>query len=60
MTRWILEKMVYWATRFGFKAGRFAVKIFPRRWLFLLSDFLADVGFVFFRGFRLKSISNIG
>ncbi|MBF8253821.1 MAG: hypothetical protein HW373_516, partial [Deltaproteobacteria bacterium] len=32
----------------------------PRRWLFACSDALANAGFALSRGFRLKSISNIG
>jgi len=60
MTRWFVGKLVYRATWLGFKLGRLAVKIVPRRWLFEFSDALANAGFALSRGFRLKSISNIG
>jgi KDO2-lipid IV(A) lauroyltransferase len=60
MTRWFVGKLVYRATWLGFKLGRLAVRIIPRRWLFACSDALANAGFALSRGFRLKSISNIG
>ena len=44
----------------GFTTGCLAVRIFPRPWLFRFSDGLANVGFYLFRGFRTKSIRNVG
>ena len=60
MTRWFVGKLVYRATWLGFKLGRLAVRIIPRRWLFACSDALANAGFALSRGFRLTSIANIG
>jgi len=60
MTRWFVGKLVYRATWLGFKLGCLAVRIVPRRWLFAISDALANAGFALSRGFRLTSISNIG
>lgn len=60
MTRWFVGKVVYRATWLGFKLGRLAVRIVPRRWLFAVSDALASAGFALSRGFRLTSIANIG
>ncbi len=60
MMRWFIGKVVYKTTWLAFKLGRFAARIVPRRWLFAFSDALANVGFALSRGFRLKSISNIG
>ena len=60
MTRWFAEKVVYTVTRLAFKLGRLAVRIAPRRWLFAFSNALANLGFELSRGFRLKSIANIG
>jgi Kdo2-lipid IVA lauroyltransferase/acyltransferase len=44
----------------GFNAGCLAVRVFPRSWLYRFSEGLADTGFYFFRGFRTKSIRNVG
>ena len=60
MTRWFAEKVVYTITRLAFKLGRLAVRIVPHSWLFAFSDALANAGFALSRGYRLKSISNIG
>ena len=59
MTRWFLQRIAYAATRFGFRAVRLAIRIFPRQWIFFLSDALASLGFVLFRSFRVKSIHNV-
>ena len=59
MTRWFVQRVAYAATRFGFGVGCLAIRIFPRQWIFLLSDTLATLGFVLLRGFRVRSISNI-
>ena len=60
MTRWFVGKVVFRATWLGFKIGRLAVRIVPRRWLFAAAGAFANAGFALSRGFRLKSISNIG
>ena len=44
----------------GFNAGCLAVRIFPRQWLYRFADTLADVGFYLFRGFRTRSLRNVG
>jgi Kdo2-lipid IVA lauroyltransferase/acyltransferase len=44
----------------GFNAGCLAARIFPRQWLYRFSDSLANVGFYLFRGFRTRSIRNVG
>ena len=44
----------------GFNAGCLAVRIFPRQWLYRFSDTLADIGFYLFRGFRTRSVRNVG
>lgn len=59
MTRWFVGKVVYRATWLGFKLGRLGVRIVPRRWLFAISDALANAGFALSGGFRSKSIANI-
>ena len=33
---------------------------FPRQWLYRFADTLADVGFYLFRGFRTRSLRNVG
>jgi KDO2-lipid IV(A) lauroyltransferase len=43
----------------GFNAGCLAARIFPRQWLYGLSDALADLGFSLFRSFRRRSIRNV-
>src|SRR5262249_12834736 len=59
MTRWFIQKIAYGATRFGFTVGCLAIRLFPRRWIYLLSDTLAKLAFVLFRSFRTRSIANI-
>lgn len=44
----------------GFNAGCFAVRIVPRPWLYRVSDALAGIGFTLFRGFRTRSVRNVG
>jgi lauroyl/myristoyl acyltransferase len=60
MTRWLVEKIAYAATFIGFKGGRVAVRVLPRHWLFKLADGLATLAFVFSRGYRTRSITNLG
>lgn len=43
----------------GFNAGCLAARIFPRQWLYRLSDALADLGFFLFRSFRTRSVRNV-
>jgi KDO2-lipid IV(A) lauroyltransferase len=43
----------------GFNAGCLTARIFPRQWLYRLSDALADLGFSLFRSFRRRSIRNV-
>ena len=43
----------------GFNAGCLAARIFPRQWLYRLSDALADLGFSLFRSFRTRSVRNV-
>jgi Kdo2-lipid IVA lauroyltransferase/acyltransferase len=59
MTRWFAQRVAYVATRFAFSAGCIAIRAFPRRFIFRLSDALANLGFVLFRSFRSRSIRNI-
>jgi KDO2-lipid IV(A) lauroyltransferase len=47
------------ATRCGFAVGCFAIRVFPRHWLFRLADGLARVGYLLFKGFRARSTENI-
>src|SRR5678815_5068722 len=47
------------ATRCGFALGCFAVRAFPRHWLFRLADGLASLGYLLFKGFRARSTENI-
>jgi KDO2-lipid IV(A) lauroyltransferase len=53
------ESAAHFGAWVGFNAGCLAVRIFPRQWLYRLSDTLADFGFYFFRGFRTRSIRNV-
>jgi KDO2-lipid IV(A) lauroyltransferase len=59
MTRWFIQKIAYEATRFGFRVGCLAIRLFPRHWIYLLSDTLAKLAFFLFSGFRTRSIANI-
>jgi len=59
MTRWFVQRVAYAATRFGFGVGCLAIRIFPRHWIYLLSDALANLGFVLLRSFRVRSINNV-
>lgn len=53
------ERLASAATRCGFVLGCFAVRVFPRRWLFRLADGLARLGYLLFKGFRARSRENI-
>ena len=54
------ERAAHIGAWMGFSVGCLAVRIFPRQWLYRLSDTLADFGFYLFRGFRTRSIRNVG
>ena len=54
------ERAAYLGAWVGFKAGCLAVRIVPRQWLYRFSDTLAVIGFYLLRGFRRRSIRNIG
>ena len=54
------ERAAYIGAWIGFNAGCLAVRIFPRPWLYRFSDTLAQIGFYLFRGFRTRSIKNVG
>jgi len=54
------EKAAYLGAWVGFKAGCLAVRIVPRQWLYRFSDTLAVIGFYLLRGFRRRSIRNVG
>jgi Kdo2-lipid IVA lauroyltransferase/acyltransferase len=58
MTERLGERSAYLATRIGLRAGTLAVKLLPRRWLYRVSDVLANLAFYLFRGFRTRSLRN--
>ncbi len=57
--RWFLERFAYGAIWLGFKVGRLAFRIFPRRLFLFLSEAVADLGFYLFHSFRKRSITNL-
>ncbi len=59
MMRWFVEKASYFGTLCGFKVGCLAVRILPHRWLFGFCDALANLGFLLFRSYRTKSMTNL-
>jgi lauroyl/myristoyl acyltransferase len=59
ITRWFVEKASYVATLIGFGIGSLAVRFLPRRWLFGTCDTLASLGFLLFRGYRTRSLTNL-
>jgi len=59
MMGWFWRRIGYAATRVGFTAGCLAIRILPREWIFFLSDVLARIAFVLFRGFRTRSLANV-
>lgn len=59
MTRWFAEKTSYAATLIGFEIGCRAARLIPRRWLFGFFDGLASLGFLLFRSYRTRSMSNL-
>jgi KDO2-lipid IV(A) lauroyltransferase len=58
MFQWFTGKVAYLSTWFGFKIGCGVVKVLPRT-VFWISDRLAAIGYLFFRGFRHRSVANI-
>lgn len=59
MARWFIERLAYWGTRLGMRLAVLAVRIFPRRVIFSVTDSLARLGFCFFRAFRNRSMKNL-
>jgi KDO2-lipid IV(A) lauroyltransferase len=53
------ERVAFFGTWVGFKAGCLLAKTFPRPWLYCFTDILANLGFYLFRGFRNRSIQNL-
>jgi KDO2-lipid IV(A) lauroyltransferase len=53
------EKVAFFGTWVGFKAGCLLAKTFPRPWLYRFSDTLANLGFYLFHSFRRRSIQNL-
>jgi KDO2-lipid IV(A) lauroyltransferase len=58
--RSLLETIAYTATRLGLRLGCLAVRVLPRHAILALADFLASLGYRLFRGFRRRSLSNLG
>jgi Kdo2-lipid IVA lauroyltransferase/acyltransferase len=58
--RWFFKKIAYTATSSGLKLGCLTIRLLPRRSVFALSDGLASLGYHLFRGFRRRSITNLG
>jgi len=59
MGAWLAHRVFYLSTWFGIAIGCLAVRFLPRAWLFRFSDFIANVAFRCFKGFRRRSIRNI-
>ena len=59
MTVRLTETLTYWTARIGCATAWLAMRAFPRRSLYWLSDLLAKVGFHICRDFRSRSMSNI-
>jgi KDO2-lipid IV(A) lauroyltransferase len=60
MIQSLSDRAAYTGARIGFRVGCLAARIFPRPWLYRFSDALARLGFYLFRGFRTRSIRNVG
>ena len=58
--RLLIERFAYWGTRIGMRLAILAVKIIPRRAVYLIADSFAAIAFHFFRSFRARSIENLG
>lgn len=54
----LLERLACMGLWLSIELGRFAVRIFPRRYLLSLFEGIADIGFHLFRDFRKRSINN--
>ena len=59
MKKSIGSRLAYLSTQIGMKIGCAAARIAPRRFLYLLAEALAWIGFRCFTGFRRRSIRNI-
>jgi Kdo2-lipid IVA lauroyltransferase/acyltransferase len=51
--------VAYLSIWFGISMGCLAARVLPRRWLFGFADIAARICFNFFKGFRIRSISNL-
>jgi len=54
-----LQRLAYGCIWLAFSLGRLAVKIFPRRLLYSLSEAIAGPGYYLFYGFRKRSARNL-
>jgi Kdo2-lipid IVA lauroyltransferase/acyltransferase len=54
------DRAAYTGAQVGLRVGCLAARVLPRIWLYALSDALAGLGFYLFKGFRTRSIRNIG
>jgi Kdo2-lipid IVA lauroyltransferase/acyltransferase len=54
------ETIAYTANRSGLKLGCLVIRVLPRQSIFALADCLASLGYHLFRGFRRRSVSNLG
>jgi KDO2-lipid IV(A) lauroyltransferase len=59
MAAWLIHTAFYLVTCLGIAIGRLAAKLLPRSWFLRFSDFVADLAFFCFKGFRRRSIENI-
>jgi KDO2-lipid IV(A) lauroyltransferase len=59
MIRWLSERLAYWATRIGMRLAVLAVKIVPHRIIYRITDTVAAAAFHSFRGFRIRSQTNL-
>ena len=60
MIQSLSDRAAYTGARVGLRVGSIAARIFPRSWLYRFSDALARLGFYLFKGFRTRSIRNVG
>jgi Kdo2-lipid IVA lauroyltransferase/acyltransferase len=60
MIQSLSDRAAYTGARVGLRVGCLAARIFPRPWLYRFSDALARLGFYLFKGFRTRSIKNVG
>lgn len=58
--RGVFEKIAYRAVSSGLTVGCLVIRVLPRQAIFALSDYFATLGYYLFRGFRKRSITNLG